>query len=113
MSHTNFCKEISALEDIAGELGQEESSEEVPAKARLLMVVKDSLNAKLMEMEEYYMKRIELYRERSRMEIMRLEAQMNEHSGKYLDLLTRVKKLGDRIEELEIKNAFYKSRMNR
>lgn len=108
-----FCQEISALENIAAKLSEREDSEESLAIVKALISIKDRLNTKLVEMEEYYMRRIEFYQERSRIESEEMEGYASACSNKYIDLLVKTKKLKSRIDEAEAKNIFYKSRMTK
>ncbi|ADM11076.1 uncharacterized protein Eint_020770 [Encephalitozoon intestinalis ATCC 50506] len=105
-----FCREILLLEEITTELlGSKEMDEETTHKAKLLLTIKDKLNEKMMEMEEYYMKRIEFYRENDGTRAKELEKQTEECNEKYLGLLIRAKELGHQIERLEIKGLRNKS----
>ncbi|CAD25112.1 hypothetical protein [Encephalitozoon cuniculi GB-M1] len=107
----HFCQEILALEEIIVELlGSERTEEVIDYKVRSLMAAKDRLNEKMVEMEEYYMKRIEFYKGRDEARLKELERHIEAYDEKYLRLLAKARKLGSKVERLEVGNRLLRSR---
>lgn len=104
----HFCQEIRELEELAAGLCEE--SEENAAWSRALNTLKDRLNSRFVEMETYYMARMAFHQEQSRMECSELERHAETCTDKYFSLLVKTKELRNRVDELDVKNKFYKSR---
>lgn len=101
MSSNHFCQEILALETIIAELCVSERTDEaLEDKARSLMAVKERLNSRMVEMEEYYMGRIEFYRECASVRVRELEERIETCDGRYLELLAKARGLMSRVEKL-------------
>lgn len=106
MSHSHTCPEISALEGILAELAEQHKDDEKSIAAiESLMVLKDRLNERLVEMEEYFMKRAEVYREINRHEYEELERDVDMYSNRYIEALMWAVELKERIEELESRDG--------
>ncbi|AFM97830.1 hypothetical protein EHEL_020740 [Encephalitozoon hellem ATCC 50504] len=106
-----FCQEILLLEDtIAGLLDSEGMEETTACKLKFLLEIKDRINERMMEMEEYYMKRIEFYRECDGARVRELEKDARSRDERYLGLLVRTKELKDKVEKLEIRDKLFKAK---
>lgn len=104
-----FCQEILLLEEIIkGLLDSGEIEEATACKYKSLLEVKDKINERMIEMEEYYMKRIEFYRERDGAKMKELEKDARSCDEKYLGLLIKAKELRSKIERLEVRNKLFR-----
>ncbi|AFN82549.1 hypothetical protein EROM_020740 [Encephalitozoon romaleae SJ-2008] len=104
-----FCHEILLLEEIIkGLLDSEEIEETTARKYKSLLEVKDKINSRMIEMEEYYMKRIEFYRECDGAKVKELEKDVRSRDEKYLGLLVKAKELRNKIERLEVRNKLFR-----
>jgi hypothetical protein len=101
---SDCCKEIAELRDIVKEMNADEKG------ARALKLI-EGLNDRMAVMEEYYLSRIELYQRRSAEEVKAAEERSMESDSRYLSSLVKMKQLRKKMEELQLKNNLYKSRV--
>lgn len=65
----------------------------------------------LMEMEMFYLKKIEIYKADHQREIQRLEDEVEKTTEEHFESLKTIKEMKFKIKELEMKNIYYKTRL--
>jgi hypothetical protein len=101
---SDYCKEITEMRAVIKEMQGD------TAKIERALELVELLNNKLLVMEEYYMSRIRLYQKKSNSCTRIAEERSIESDAKYLNSLMKIRELKDKIEELQVKNIFYKSK---